>query len=60
MFTLILNEMSEMLSNDNPRFHLHRFEKAVCADLSSIPETAKPDAVDKLEAAMDEYRKAVA
>jgi signal transduction histidine kinase len=58
LMTRIVNELSEVFANDNPRFNLGRFEDAV--KLPVLIEFEDEDAVDRLEAAMDEYRKAVA
>jgi len=58
LLTLIVNELSEVFANDNPRFNLGRFEDAV--KLPVLIEFEDEDAVDRLEAVMDEYRKAVA
>jgi hypothetical protein len=63
LFTLIVNELSLTFADDNPRFSLGRFEKAVTGFDNiklAAEQTEKPDAVDRLEVAMDEYRKAVA
>ena len=59
LMTLIVNELSEVFANDNPNFSLSRFEDAVKLPVL-IEFEDESDAVDKLEAAMDEYRKAVA
>lgn len=57
LFTLIVNELSETFAADNPRFNLGRFEKAITG-FDNVKLAAEQ--TDKLEAAMDEYRKAVA